>query len=84
MEQINTRIKRWGNSFGIVVPRDVIKKENLSENTEVTITIQTSRKMTGRDLMELGRKLGIAKKLQKTDIEKSLKEVDEAFWPEER
>ncbi len=83
MEQINTKIKRWGNSFGIVVPMEIIKKEELKEDADVTVTIQTLHKMTGKDLMELGKKFGIAKKLKDIDVLKALKEVDRVFWPEE-
>ena len=83
MEQIKTTLKKWGNSFGIVVPMETINNENLKEGSEIIITIHQKKAMTVGDLMELGRKTGIAKKLKGMDTEKALKEVDRELWPEE-
>ncbi len=40
---IQTRIKKWGNSFGIVVPIDEIKERNLREGEEVIVKIEKKR-----------------------------------------
>lgn len=82
MEQLKTKIKRWGNSFGIVVPMDIIRKENLREDADVTVSIQTSHTITVGELMDLSIKLGVATKLKNVDTQKALREVDKAFWPE--
>ena len=37
------RIKEWGNSFGIVIPKDVIIRENFKPNQEVVVTITKER-----------------------------------------
>jgi hypothetical protein len=34
-----TRIKEWGNSLGIVIPNEIVIKENLQPRDEVLITI---------------------------------------------
>jgi antitoxin component of MazEF toxin-antitoxin module len=40
MEQTFKSIARkWGNSLGVVIPLNVIQKENLKENSEVTLKI---------------------------------------------
>ena len=40
MEQTFKSITRkWGNSLGVVIPLDIIKEENLKENTEVILKI---------------------------------------------
>jgi len=40
MEQtFNSIIRRWGNSLGVVIPLNVIQKENLKENSKVTLNI---------------------------------------------
>lgn len=31
--------RRWGNSLGVVIPSNVIQKENLKENSEITLKI---------------------------------------------
>lgn len=40
---------------------------------------KSKKVMTGKDLMKLGRKLNLVKKLSKVDSGKALKEIDDAF-----
>lgn len=35
-----TKLKSWGSSLGIVVPRDVVRQEHLEEGEEVLIEIK--------------------------------------------
>ncbi len=39
MIEVQTKLKKWGNSFGLVVPTKLIEKENLSEGNEVTVLV---------------------------------------------
>ena len=40
MEQTFKSVARkWGNSLGVVIPLNVIQKENLKENTEITLKV---------------------------------------------
>mgnify|MGYP001617044468 FL=1 len=39
MEIIETRLKRWGNSFGVVIPVELINKERMKENEHVKIIL---------------------------------------------
>ncbi len=34
-----SRLKRWGNSFGVVIPRRLVKDEDLKEGEEVEVTV---------------------------------------------
>lgn len=79
MEQVNVKAKKWGNSIGIVLPKSLVEKEGINEGTDLVVNVRTKKRMTGGDLMELGRKLNIALKLRKIDTEKALKEVDRDF-----
>ena len=45
MIQIKSKLRRWGNSFGIVVPQKVVEKEDAKEGEEV-IVLFTKRKNT--------------------------------------
>lgn len=36
---MKTQIKKWGNSFGIIIPKDIIQGEELEENDEIEILI---------------------------------------------
>ena len=39
MTEVESRIRRWGNSFGVIIPNEVIKKEKLKEGQKVGIII---------------------------------------------
>ncbi len=83
MEQIKTRIRKWGNSFGIILPKNLINSKKLGEGSEISVMIQPSNKMTVGDVMDLSRKLGLAKKLKEINTQKVLDDVDKELWPEE-
>jgi antitoxin component of MazEF toxin-antitoxin module len=38
--QVKSRLKRWGNSFGVVVPKEIVEKEGLKEGEEVEISVR--------------------------------------------
>ena len=38
--QAKSRLKRWGNSYGIVVPKEVVEKEGLKEGGIVEISVR--------------------------------------------
>lgn len=78
MEQINVKIKKWGNSYGVVLPMDVVIKEKLKDGKEVTLTV-TPRKITKvKDVFGI-----LKEELKNVDTKKALREVDKAFWPED-
>ena len=52
------RIKEWGNSFGIVIPKDVIIRENFKPNQEVVVTI-TKERGTLEEFFGKGKKIKI-------------------------
>lgn len=35
-----TVLRRWGNSYGIVIPKDIALKEGIKENDEVEVIIK--------------------------------------------
>lgn len=73
MESKDVKVKKWGNSFGIVLPRDIIDKQNIKEGTTIRINIQTKNKTKAGDIF------GILKKDFKRSTEEILKEVDKDF-----
>ncbi len=38
--QSKGKLKRWGNSFGIIVPKEVVEREGLKEGEEVEISLR--------------------------------------------
>ena len=81
MEKIKTKVKRWGNSFGVVLPKKIVEPENLEEGVEITITIEPRRTMTLKDLMEFAKKHPLPK-VNKTTKE-IIQEIDKDLWNEE-
>ena len=46
MTVIEAKVKRWGNSFGIVIPAEVVNKEGIKEEQEIrVIVLQDSSKV---------------------------------------
>jgi len=45
--QTKVRIKTWGNSFGVVIPKEIVVRENLQENDEITITFSKKNTLQG-------------------------------------
>tara|TARA_Y100000310_G_scaffold272994_1_gene288255 strand:- start:4852 stop:5076 length:225 start_codon:yes stop_codon:yes gene_type:complete len=44
MIEIKTKLRKWGNSFGVVLPINKLKKEKIHEGEEV-IVLLTKRKI---------------------------------------
>jgi len=38
--QSKAKLKRWGNSYGVVVPKEIVEKEGLKEGEEVEISVR--------------------------------------------
>lgn len=82
MEQIKTKIKKWGNSFSVIIPKDIINREGLKEDNEVFITVQPKKYTTVGDLMEMAKKFKLKRKSTKSTQE-IMDEIDREFWPED-
>lgn len=39
MVVLKTEVKKWGNSLGIVLPKEVVEKEHIKENQKINIII---------------------------------------------
>lgn len=81
MERIKAIIKKWENSFAVILPKKLVDTQNIEEGTEITITIEPTKKMTVGDLMEFAKKHSLPKSKKTTD--EIMREIDEEFWPEE-
>ena len=43
--------KKWGNSFGIIIPHEIVKSENIKENEKLVVEIK--KRQLGREFMGL-------------------------------
>jgi len=38
--QAKSKLKRWGNSYGVIVPKEIVEKEGLKEGELVEISVR--------------------------------------------
>ncbi len=38
--EIKTKIRKWGNSLAVILPRDIVEKTKLKENDELVVEIK--------------------------------------------
>lgn len=73
METKDIKVRKWGNSFGIVLPKDMVEKQDIKEGIIVRINIQVKDKTKAKNIF------GILKGKIKRDTEVLLNEVDKDF-----
>ena len=73
METKDIKVKKCGNSFGIVIPKDIVEKQKIKEGVIIRVNIQVKNKTKVKDIFGIMKgKLG--------DTEKLMKEVDKDLW----
>jgi len=48
MEVIETKVKKWGNSLGIIIPSNTIEARNIKENDNVKVLQETFGMLKGK------------------------------------
>ena len=38
--EVESKTKKWGNSIGVIIPKDIIEKQNIKENETVILSIK--------------------------------------------
>ena len=74
MKTITVKTKKWGNSLGIRLPKDIVKENNIKPEEE--ITIQIGRK----DVTKVKDIFGILKGKLKKPTNQLRKEIDKELW----
>ncbi|MEK6855075.1 MAG: hypothetical protein AABX73_02530 [Nanoarchaeota archaeon] len=74
MININTRLRRMGNSLGIIVPSEIINGKRLKEGEELIVHIENKNKTSVGRMLEEARKQKL--KFKRT-TEEILNEIDE-------
>ena len=72
MIEYNTKLKSWGNSLGIIVPKEKSEKEHLKIDQEVRVIITPKKMLRVKDIFG---KL----KNWKRSTEEIMKDVDREF-----
>ena len=55
MNVLETRLKRWGNSFGVVVPIEFVNQEKIAENDKIKVLILRDSKKVFKETFGIGR-----------------------------
>ena len=74
MIEVKTKLRKWGNSFGLVVPVKFVQSGELKEGEEVTLTISSKNRVDLRKIF------GIHK--FKKSTEEMMKEMDKELYNE--
>lgn len=75
MIEIKTKLRKWGNSFGVVVPQNKINQEHIREGEEVKVLlIKEPKKNILRETF------GTFK--FKKPVEQMMREIDEELYNE--
>ena len=70
MIEFEAKVKKWGNSMGIILPKEKLDKEGISKNSKVKAVITPAKTLKVKDLW------GMAKDWKKP-TEQIMKEIDE-------
>ena len=68
MIEINSKVKEWGNSLGVIIPKEIARKIKLKSEERVRIMIERPKSAKVKDIF------GIAKFKKKT--KQMMKELD--------
>ena len=71
MMEIKAKTKKWGNSIGVLIPKEIVREENIKPDQEVTFIISSKPITRGKDIA------GKWKFSKSTD--KLMREVDKEF-----
>lgn len=50
MIECETKVKKWGNSLGIVIPKEKARKGHMRENQKVRVLIMPAKELKVRDI----------------------------------
>ena len=71
MMEIKARTKKWGNSIGIIIPKEVIRQQNIKPDQEITLMISKKPITKGKDIWRTFK--------FKKSTEQLMREVDKDF-----
>ncbi len=73
MQELESQLRKWGRSIGVVIPSEAVKKEGLKEGSTVKLIVLNKTSA-------LEETFGMLKLKKSTD--KILEEIDEEGWSE--
>lgn len=68
MAEIEVIAKRWGSSFGVIIPKDIVDQEHITVNKKIKIEIKKTR--TAKEIWGLFSNLKINAQKAKNEMRK--------------
>ena len=69
MIEVETKLKRWGRSFGIIIPMEKIREANLSENETLDVVVTKKKNPLKETFGKLKFKKSTKELLEESDRE---------------
>lgn len=76
MESVTAKARKWGNSIGVILPREVVEKVGIKEGSDVELLVSARRQNVLKELF--GSMKGKAK--DKRPLAEFMKEVDRELY----
>lgn len=80
MIEIKTKLRKWGNSFGIVVPKKAIEDSKLKEGEEVTVLMNKEKVTVLREIFGALKGWKIDTQKFKDELRKEEREAERRKW----
>ncbi len=74
--EIEIQTKKWGSSLGIIIPKEIVRKERIEEGQKIIVDI-LSKKTTVGDMFRMVEKNPLAKSDEKSSTQEVMDEIDE-------
>ena len=78
MLEIEGKVKKWGNSAGIVLPKEFLEKEHIKINQKVKVIITPAKSLRVSDIFGLQKNW----KRPTEEIIRDIKKMDSKFFKE--
>lgn len=73
--------KKWGSSLGIILPKDIVRKERIVEGQKIIVNI-LSKKTTVGDIFKMVEKNPLPKSKDGRSVKEVMAEIDKELEPE--
>jgi len=57
MEIIETKVKKWGNSFAVIIPKKIIEEESIKEDQNIKVMLLRDSKKALKSSFGIGKKI---------------------------
>ena len=78
---VNTNVitRRWGNSIGVILPKDIVEKEHIKENMRINILISKKSNVLNETFGMLKGRLKKSSQQMKDELKKELYKENEGL-----